>query len=299
MTSTSRTAHREIEEYPWQGWGAFRLFGRPSTHHDRDMGIIDGDSGRGPGRPARMWRLLVRRIVAGSSALLFATALTLTIAPAASAKGSRCSGTKATIIGTDQPERIRGTRERDVIVGLGGDDVIIGGRGNDAICGGRGDDKIRSGRGSDATQGDAGNDDVDTGPGYDWLYGEPGNDVLDGGPSNALLDLRAAPNAMRVDLTAGTAAGWGSDRLTAIGVVWGSAYDDILTGSAAGGPGAYEIFVGFAGNDTMSGLGGDDLFQGGEGNDTIEAGDGNDEFELGPGDDVVDGGPGFDWLSYF
>jgi Ca2+-binding RTX toxin-like protein len=344
------------------------------------MGNLDDDSGRGPGRPARMWRLLdhvaasraraddepqvrtgdqlrrntrtkridanggkddkrpsgnggdtrasglraqegviavselpeshqapthprrikmVRRIVAGSSALFFATALTLTIAPAASAKGPRCSGAKATIAGTDRSDKILGTRKADVIVGLGGDDVIIGGRGNDTICGGRGNDKIRSGGGSDATKGDAGNDDVDTGPGYDWLYGEPGNDLLDGGPSHALLDLRAAPNAVSVDLTAGTAVGWGSDTLTAIGVVWGSAYDDVLSGSAAGGPGPYEIFVGFAGNDTMSGLGGDDLFQGGEGNDTIEAGDGNDEFELGPGDDVVDGGPGFDWLSYF
>ena len=59
MTSTSRTAHGEIGANPWQGWGALRLFGRPSTRHDRDMGNLDDDSGRGPGRPGAIRRLAV------------------------------------------------------------------------------------------------------------------------------------------------------------------------------------------------------------------------------------------------
>jgi len=59
MTSTSRTAHGEIEEDPWQGWGAFRLSGRHSTRHDRDMGNLDDDRCRGLRRPGAIRRPVV------------------------------------------------------------------------------------------------------------------------------------------------------------------------------------------------------------------------------------------------
>jgi len=58
MTSTTRTAHREIRANVRPGWGAFRLFGRPSTRHDRDMGNLNDDRGRGPRRASTMCRLL-------------------------------------------------------------------------------------------------------------------------------------------------------------------------------------------------------------------------------------------------
>ena len=234
--------------------------------------------------------------------MLTVTVLVLTISwvgiPGAAAAVPRCSGKKATIVGTDHADVLKGTSGRDVIVGLGGADTIEGLRGDDFICGGLGDDTILGSRGGDFIKGGGGNDVIDAGPGFDWLYGDPGDDQLDGGPGLGLLDFSTAPGPVTVDLLAGTAFGWDSDTVAGIATVWGSDFDDVLSGSDAGGPeGLYETFVGFAGDDVLSGLGGDDSFQGGEGNDSIDGGDGNDFIEGGPGDDQIEGGLGFDWLD--
>jgi hypothetical protein len=92
-----------------------------------------------------------------------------------------------TIRGTDEDDRLDGTRKRDVICGLGGDDVIRGlgandvirgGAGNDRIRGGRGRDRIYGNKGKDRLYGQSGNDRLVGGAGRDRLYGNQGNDSL-------------------------------------------------------------------------------------------------------------------------
>jgi hypothetical protein len=83
-----------------------------------------------------------------------------------------------TIRGTDEDDRLDGTRKRDVICGLGGDDLIRGLGGNDVIRGGRGRDRLYGGRGNDRIAGQSGADRLVGGPGSDRLYGNRGNDSL-------------------------------------------------------------------------------------------------------------------------
>jgi Tol biopolymer transport system component len=58
-----------------------------------------------------------------------------------------CAKRRATIVGDDGPEVIKGTKRADVIVGNGGTDRIKGKGGNDRICGGRGRDVLIGGAG--------------------------------------------------------------------------------------------------------------------------------------------------------
>ena len=60
----------------------------------------------------------------------------------------KCAGRRATIIGTDSAEKLKGTKGPDVIVGNGGNDKIKGKGGNDRICGGAGKDKLVAAKGS-------------------------------------------------------------------------------------------------------------------------------------------------------
>jgi Tol biopolymer transport system component len=59
-----------------------------------------------------------------------------------------CAKRRATIVGDDGPETIKGTKKADVIVGNGGNDKIKGKGGNDRICGGRGKDTLIGGPGA-------------------------------------------------------------------------------------------------------------------------------------------------------
>jgi uncharacterized delta-60 repeat protein len=93
----------------------------------------------------------------------------------------RCSGKRATIVGTNRSERLKGTRRADVIVALGGNDKIAGGRGNDVICAGDGNDSIDGGDGSDRLYGQNGKDKLGGAGGNDSLSGGGGNDQLGGG----------------------------------------------------------------------------------------------------------------------
>jgi len=69
-----------------------------------------------------------------------------------------CAKRRATIVGDDGPETIRGTKHRDVIVGNGGNDTIKGLGGNDRICGGSGKDVLIGGGGTDKLIGGPGKD---------------------------------------------------------------------------------------------------------------------------------------------
>ena len=82
-----------------------------------------------------------------------------------------CYGRTATIIGTDEDDKIVGTPGDDVIKGHKGDDVIKGKRGDDVLCGQRGDDRLFGGRGDDILIGGKDSDFLKGGAGKDQVFG--------------------------------------------------------------------------------------------------------------------------------
>ena len=142
-------------------------------------------------------------------------------------------------------ERLHGSNHADRLAGDGNDNWLYGLGGADTLTGG---------------------------PGGDDLYGGPGADTLDGGDGNdkafysgsragVAIDLSAAPDAEGyVRAIGGDARG---DRLKNIENIWGSDYDDRLTGD--GNDNALE---GAGGNDTLNGGPGADVLNGGRGADT-------------------------------
>jgi Ca2+-binding RTX toxin-like protein len=186
----------------------------------------------------------------------------------------------------------------DALVGGAGDDVLDGGDGSDfaenyfvdafmsqdllagpvtvnlvtGVSTGNGNDTliaIESASGSmgdDVMTGNAednefvalfeGDDTVDAGPGDDTVDGGEGVDDLDGGPGLDLLGNLDAPEGMTVNLSTQTNSH--GDVFTGFENVWGTFFDDVITGD----DGPNEL-VGFDGVDLLSGLGGDDLILGG------------------------------------
>jgi Ca2+-binding RTX toxin-like protein len=69
-----------------------------------------------------------------------------------------CGGRRATIVGSDSGESLRGTAGPDVIVANGGKDTIKSLKGKDRICGGAGKDKLIGGKGKDRCVGGPGKD---------------------------------------------------------------------------------------------------------------------------------------------
>jgi Ca2+-binding RTX toxin-like protein len=195
----------------------------------------------------------------------------------AAASTPRCFGEKATIVGTNHADVLKGTDHRDVIVGLGGDDTIKGGDRGDLVCAGKGDDVLKGGDGIDVLFGEGGDDRLIGGPGfYNVTVPGPGNDFVNGGPaafdSGDEVWFLDAANGVVVDLGAGTASGEGDDTISNVEWVIGSMNDDVLTGSDE----EHEVFYGVDGNDQISMLGGDDAMAGGLGDDQLDGGEGFD-----------------------
>jgi Tol biopolymer transport system component len=69
-----------------------------------------------------------------------------------------CGKRRATIVGDDGPDKIKGTKRSDVIVANAGKDKIFGRGGNDLICLGKGKDKAVGGKGRDKCIGGPGRD---------------------------------------------------------------------------------------------------------------------------------------------
>ncbi|MGH7129019.1 MAG: calcium-binding protein, partial [Planctomycetaceae bacterium] len=82
-------------------------------------------------------------------AAMVAAVLVASFAVPATAANRRCLGKRATIVGTNGGDRIRGTAADDVIVARGGNDNINSKGGNDIVCAGAGKDKVRGGGGND------------------------------------------------------------------------------------------------------------------------------------------------------
>ncbi len=242
------------------------------------------------------------RGVAPGLAVLAVFAVSVGIgAPQSEEEVARCHGRRATIVGTEGDDVLRGTPHRDVIWGGGGDDTILGSLGNDLLCGGPGADLIHGGRGNDVIDGGAGADDrvygdlgddkllggagdgdevagglgIDTlsgGPGnFDFVHGDYGYDRMDGGPGHGDIasfatDVGAGRSGgVKASLVTHRAEGDGHDRLFRFESLEGSAFDDILIGN-----GQSNVIDGGAGNDVIRGGGGQDHIAGGEGTDRCQ-----------------------------
>jgi len=178
--------------------------------------------------------------------------LTLSLTVLAASPGAlvvTCLGLPATIVGTALDEDIYGGPGNDVINGLGGNDRIYGDGGNDVICGDDGDDLL---------DGQGGNDLMNGGPGNDHFFEQAANgrDTADYRTSTAGVTVFLR-NTQPSDDGLG-----GEDRFDNIENVYGSNFDDQLTGDMV--------------PNVIRGRGGDDLMRGQQGNDTISGGAGND-----------------------
>jgi Ca2+-binding RTX toxin-like protein len=128
-------------------------------------------------------------------------------------------------------DQIYGTSGQDVLSGNGGDDIIIGRDGDDILAGGA------------------------------------SNDVLDGGAGIDTATYVTASGGVTVDLSILTpqdTGGAGTDTLTGIENILGSAFADALTGDANA--------------NSLSGGEGDDILTGGPGSDRLSGGAGADHF---------------------
>ncbi len=175
-------------------------------------------------------------------------------------------------------------------------DTLTGGADNDTIYGFAGNDTVKGLAGDDVLAGHDGNDNLQGGVGDDYILGGAGNDTIDGGAGNDWAAYEDATAGVKVDLNiTGTqnTVGGGTDKLVGIENVYGSAFNDTLTGNAEA-----NMLVGDAGNDVVSGGKGDDTMWGDAGADTLDGGDGDDYMVGGAGDDIIKGGAGVDWSSY-
>lgn len=237
----------------------------------------------------------------------------------------RCRGERATIVGTPRADTLKGTAGPDVIVGLDGRDEIDALAGDDLVCGGGRPDDIDPGPGDDIVYGGRANDVVWPGPGEDEIFGgrggdylyagagdsvfagagsrtdvirdEAGNALIDGGPGTGdLLIVADAPAGVTVDLAAGTATGNGTDTLSGIESVWGSPFDDVITGN-----GQPNQIWGLDGNDVLSSGGGGTLACPDRHLSwaTYEPMRCADVLWGAQGDDTLTGGVGFDAVLYY
>jgi Ca2+-binding RTX toxin-like protein len=199
------------------------------------------------------------------------------------------------------------------ITGTGGNNLLQGGLGNDTLDGGTGTDtasyagatagvtvtlaapgvaqntlnagtdtltSIENLLGSDFNDtltGDAGANKLEGGLGNDTLNGGLGNDTLDGGTGTDTASYAGATAGVTVTLAAPGVAqntlNAGTDTLTNIENLTGSAFNDSLSGDAGA-------------NHLQGGLG-DDTLNGGAGADTLIGGDGNDSYLVDNAGDVV------------
>ncbi|MCS6622546.1 Ig-like domain-containing protein [Roseibacterium beibuensis] len=120
----------------------------------------------------------------------------------------------------------------------------------------------------------------------DVLRGGSGNDALVGGAGVDTADYSAAGAGVRVQLNTGLASDGdgGTDTLTDIENLTGSAFDDVLIGN-----GVDSVLNGGLGSDTLVGLGGDDTLIGGMGAaNQMQGGLGDDVYIVEANDTVVE-----------
>lgn len=167
--------------------------------------------------------------------------------------------------------------------------VFYGGLAGDTMTASAGDDKLFGQAGDDVLHGGAGND---------YLSGGAGADVLDGGDGYDVLDLINEVEGQTIDLNLSVQAG--GDTLISIEGVTGSAFSDILRGTA----GADTLSDLWGGNDVIEGRGGDDVIGIQRYSQTtntvrIDGGDGNDTITVsGVTESILGGGAGDDVITF-
>ncbi|WP_439472992.1 tandem-95 repeat protein [Brevundimonas sp.] len=173
--------------------------------------------------------------------------------------------------------------------GNGQDNRITGGASDDVLSGAAGNDLLLGGAGADTLNG---------GDGADVLVGGAGLDILNGGDGVDRVDYTAAAAGVtvRLDLNRTTNDGdGGSDTLSSIEDVDGSAFNDLIFGNAGA-----NVLRGGLGRDTLLGLGGDDILIGGDGvANQLQGGQGNDRYIVtAAGDSIVElAGEGIDTVE--
>ncbi|REL30842.1 beta strand repeat-containing protein [Thalassotalea euphylliae] len=256
-----------------------------------------------------------------------------------------------TLLGDDADNVLDGRDGDDLLMGRGGNDTLSGGLGNDTASyefangdvvanlstgqasGADGTDTLSSienligSQHNDQLTGNTANNLLVGGDGNDMLTGGLGNDSLIGGTGNDTANYSSATGSVVVDLASNLAQGAdGTDLLSSIENVVGSAHNDVLLGNngdnlLTGGLGN-DSLVGGAGNDTASyqdSIGGVDVdlannnATGAAGNDTLVQIENiigsvhNDKLignslantlTGGLGNDILDGGDGIDTASY-
>ena len=216
-------------------------------------------------------------------------------------------GFACTIVGTPSADSLAVATGGDVICGLGGNDTITaststrsawhvyGGSGNDTVLDSLAD-FLRGGR----------------------VAGQEGNDTIMGSSSGrSIVDYGGAPGPVSVNLSTGVATGSdGTDTLSNVNYVEGSAYGDVLTGSSSRdgitGESFYRLShfpwtveVSARGSDIIDGAGGSDTINPGCGDDVVRGGGGDDAIDAeeliycpSSGNDSYDGGTGSDSIVY-
>jgi Ca2+-binding RTX toxin-like protein len=198
------------------------------------------------------------------------------------------------LIGSSYADTLTGDDSANSLSGGAGNDLLVGGLGDDRLDGGAGIDTVgyetaAAGVTADLAAGiatgGAGSDtlvlienltgsafaDTLTGNGFaNILTGSAGDDVLDGGLGNDMLiggdgidtaSYASAAGAVKVSLAitgAQSTGSAGSDTLSGIETLIGSAYGDQLTGDAGS-----NSLIGNAGNDILKGAAGADMLTGG------------------------------------
>jgi len=185
-----------------------------------------------------------------------------------------------------------GNELANVLTGNGGNNILEGRGGADQLIGGNGSDTasyaastaavsvtLSSGVG---TGGDAEGDTLSsienlTGSQFDdTLSGSAGNNVLVGGLGVDTLSYANALKAVTVNLaltSAQNTGGAGTDTISGLENLTGSAYADKLTGASGD-----NVLNGLAGNDRLTGGAGLDRLIGGAGQDTLTGGLDADQF---------------------
>ena len=211
-----------------------------------------------------------------------------------------------TLSGGSEHDSLMGGAGADSLDGGSEHDTLMGGEGNDTLTGGTGTDTASftggaavtvnlstgaaSGQGTDtlsgienvlgsanadsitgdssanSLEGKDGADSLDGGDGNDSLIGGNGNDTLTGGSGTDWAAFFGSDAAVTVNLSTGAASGQGTDTLSGIEHVLGSANADSITGDSSA-----------------------NTLDGGEGNDTLDGGSGND---------TLTGSSGTDWASF-
>jgi Ca2+-binding RTX toxin-like protein len=151
---------------------------------------------------------------------------------------------------------------------------LIGSNFSDIIGGDAGINDLRGLNGNDFIYGRGGTDTLLGGDGNDVLAGGLDGDRLEGGTGIDVAFYRDATTGITASLLTGGGTGEAAgDTYLDIENIWGSDFDDVLSGDNLAG----QVY-GFAGNDRLSGLDGEDYFYGGQGFDTLTGGAGVDNF---------------------